>query len=229
VKSINPCSKWAFRLPVNAPGYLLIPLMLACAVLRAEQIEMANGDRYNARVVSMNDDSIVIQSDVLGTLKLARSKVANISMGTAAPSSTVAGAQTSRAQIPTATPGAAVSPSNDLSTALRQLATQTNLIEEVQNQYLTGADPAVKAKFNELLGGLAAGTINVNDLRAQAKSARDQLRAMKKELGGGADDALDGYLAVLDGFLQESATTQTPATQATTPAPRAKAPAAGAD
>jgi len=221
VKSTNPSKKWS----VKAPGYLIIPLMLACAVLRAEQIEMQNGDRYNARVVSMNNDSIVIQSDVLGTVKLARSKVANISMGTAASSSAVATTQTPRAQTAAATP--VVSPTNDLSTAVRQLATQTNLIEEVQNQYLTGADPAVKAKFNELLGGLAAGTINVNDLRAQAKSAAEQLRAMKKELGGGADDALDGYLAVLDGFLQESATTQTSATQATTPAPRAKAAAAG--
>jgi hypothetical protein len=209
-------------------AFLLTSLMIGGTSLQAEQIEMQNGDRYNARVVSMNNESIVIQSDVLGTVKLARGQVANISMGNPpAGAATVATTQPTRVQVATGTPArAATAATNDLSTAVRQLATQTNLIEQVQNQYLTGADPAVKAKFNEMLGGLAAGTISISDLRAQAKSAAEQLRAMKKELGSGADDALDGYLAVLDSFLNES-TSETPATQAGTAAPRAKSPAAG--
>ena len=225
MKSFNPCNKPSLRLRYNALGYVSMALLLTCT-LRADQIEMQNGDRYNARVVSMNNDSIVIQSDVLGTVKLAKNKVANISMGAPATSGTVATTPAQRTPVAAGAPAPAASSTNNISTAVRQIATQTNLIEQVQNEYLTGADPAAKAKFNEILGGLAAGTISINDLRAQAKSAADQLRAMKKELGSGADDTIDGYLAVLDGFLQESATSETPATQATTPAPRAAAPSA---
>jgi len=205
--------------------YLLVAFTLVGTLLRAEQIEMKNGDRYNATVVSMNNESIVIQSDVLGTIKLARGQVASISLANASAPNAAATTQPQRPLVATGSPGPAASATN-LSTAVRQLATETNIIQQVQNDYLSGADPAAKAKFNEMLGGLAAGTMSVNDLRAQAKSAADQLRAMKKELGGGADDVLDGYLAVLDNFVKDSATSETPATSAATAAPRAGSSAA---
>lgn len=227
MKSFNPFKNPALPLTIPSTGCLLVPFILATTLLRAEQIEMKNGDRYNATVVSMNNESIVIQSDVLGTIKLTRGQVANISLGNAPAPTATATTQPQRPQVATGSPGPAASATN-LSTAVRQLATETNLIQQVQNDYLTGADAATKAKFNEMLGGLAAGTMSVNDLRAQAKSAADQLRAMKKELGGGADDVLDGYLAVLDNFVKESATSETPATTAATPAPRAGAPGAAA-
>src|SRR5262249_49099006 len=135
----------------QAPSYLLVPLVLAGTLLRAEQIEMRNGDRYNAKVVSMDNQSIVIQSDVLGTVKLARNKVANISMGNAAAAPTTAATQPQRPQVATGSPTPEASATNTLSSAVRQLATETNLIQQVQNEYLTGADPEAKAKFNELL------------------------------------------------------------------------------
>jgi len=73
----------------------------------------------------------------------------------------------------------------------------------VKQQFLADADPAAKAKFDEMLGDLLSGKMSMGDLRAQAKSAADQLRAMKKELGPEADSTLDGYLSILESFLRE--------------------------
>ena len=38
----------------------------------------------------------------------------------------------------------------------------------------------------------------------QARSAADQIRSLKQDLGDGAGWALDGYLAILEHFLNES-------------------------
>ena len=59
-------------------------------------------------------------------------------------------------------------------------------------------------KFNELLGGLMSGKLSVDDIRAQAKTAADQLRALKREGGEEAGFAADAYLAILDHFLKET-------------------------
>jgi hypothetical protein len=60
-------------------------------------------------------------------------------------------------------------------------------------------------KFNELLGGLMSGKLSVDDIRAQAKTAADQLRALKREGGEDAGFAADTYLAILDHFLKDTA------------------------
>ena len=200
-------------------------LTLCAGPVCADQIEMQNGDKYNAKVISMNNETVVIQSDVLGTVKLQRGQVAHVNVGTPANTTPAASTQPNPQTARTARPAAAAQ-SNDVSSAVRQLATDTNLIEQVQNQYLAGADPAAKAKFNELLSGLSTGTLNINDLRAQAKTAAEQLRALKKESGGSADEALDSYLAILDSFLKETPSTDAPAAKLTPAQPRAKAPGA---
>jgi hypothetical protein len=46
--------------------------------------------------------------------------------------------------------------------------------------------------------------MNLDDLRRQAQSSAAQLRALKRELGPDADDALDGYLKILDAFVNEA-------------------------
>ena len=65
-------------------------LILAMACLRADQVEMQNGDRYVGTVLSMSADALVLQNDVLGTVKLPRGKVAHITMGPAATAETTA-------------------------------------------------------------------------------------------------------------------------------------------
>ena len=81
----------------------------------------------------------------------------------------------------------------------------TNLIQQVQTQFLSEASPEAKDKFNELVGGLLSGKLTVNDIRAQAQAAADQVRAAKRDGGDNAGLALDGYLAILDQFLSETA------------------------
>ena len=63
--------------------------------------------------------------------------------------------------------------------------------------------PEANGKFDELMGGLLTGKIDISGLRAQAKSAADQLRAMKKDMGGDGSAMLDAYLSVLEKFLAE--------------------------
>ena len=61
------------------------------------------------------------------------------------------------------------------------------------------------------------GRLNVDDIRREAKSAADQLREYRRELGPEAGGSFDGYLSVLDHFLKGTA-----------PAPKTKAKAADA-
>ena len=90
---------------------------------------------------------------------------------------------------------------------MNQLRANPNAMQQVQQQMLAGADPKATEMFNQMMGGLMNGSLNLNDIRTQAKSAADQLRSAKKELGDDSGFAVDGYLAVLDNFLRETAST----------------------
>ena len=175
-------------------------LCAAAVRMHADHVVMQNGDCYYGRLLSLTTNSLVLQSDVLGTLTLPRAYVTFITLGTVAPTNIVhpPSADLSRAAV--------AAPTNlvaDLSGALRQLGTQTNLIQQVQGQYLDAAGPEAKDKFNQLLRGLITGKLTVDDIRVEAKSAADELRSLKQDLGPEMGDAVDGYLAVLDKFLQE--------------------------
>jgi len=101
----------------------------------------------------------------------------------------------------------AVAPTNgvvNLSTPLRQLGANTNFIKQIQAQFLADAGPEANHKFNEMVDGLLNGKLTVNDLRAEAKSAADQLKGLKRDLGDDDSGALDGYLAILENFLRET-------------------------
>ena len=109
-----------------------------------------------------------------------------------------------------------------MAAALRQLGANTNLIKQVQGQFLSGAGPEATEKFNELLGGLMSGKLTVNDIRAEAQTAADQIRALKRETGEDPGWVMDGYLGILDHFLKETAPPTGSATNAPGPAPRTK-------
>ena len=166
---------------------------------------MQNGDRYSGKVVSLSADTLVLQSDVAGTLRLPRSGVAQLTLGTNAPT-TLAAVPVVTNRPPPASAGVQtnLAPS-EMPGALRQLGLHTNLIQRVQTQFLSDAGPEANAKFNELLNGLMSGRLTVNDLRAEAQSAANQMRDARKELGDDAGVMIDGYLAILDHFLKETA------------------------
>jgi hypothetical protein len=115
---------------------------------------------------------------------------------------------------------AATNSNSELSAAINQLRANPNAMQQVQQQMLAGADPKATDMFNQMMGGLMNGSLNLNDIRTQAKSAADQLRSAKKELGDDSGFAVDGYLAVLDNFLRETASTSS-GTATNTAAPQA--------
>ena len=172
--------------------------------LRADQVEMQNGDRYFGKVLSLTTNRVVMKSDVLGTVNLPRENVATISLGQ--------NAATNTSRAPAMTNGESGAPSvaltngnPDLSGAFRQLGPNTNFIRQVQAQFLSGAGDEANNKFNGMVSGLLSGRLTVNDIRAEAKSAADQLKELKRDLGEDGGGALDGYLAILENFLRETA------------------------
>jgi hypothetical protein len=107
------------------------------------------------------------------------------------------------------------------SPAFRGMSVNTNLIQQVQKQFLSGPGPEANNKFNELLGGLMSGKLSVEDTRAEAKTAADQLRALQRESGEDAGFATGAYLAILDHFLKET-TPSSSTTNAPGPLPKTK-------
>jgi hypothetical protein len=181
----------------NAWPLLGLLMILACTA-RADQIEMQNGDRYSGVVTSMTPDSVVLKSEILGQITLPRGKISTISLGLAN--------NQAHPTVSTNSPAASAS----ASPALSQLGSNTNLIKQIREKYLADASPEANGKFDEMVTGLMTGKLDMNGLRAQAQSAADQLRSMKKDAGPEASDTLDAYLQILDNFLAESATEAPP-------------------
>lgn len=193
----------------------------AAELVFADQVQMRNGDQYFGSVVSLNKDTLVVQSDVLGTVRLPRNKVAFIDFG--------ANSQVRDPGIPSGPNNLARSPAlvvtnggNDFSASLQQLGGTSNVLQQIETQYLGDAGPEAKAKFNDLLGGYLTGKLSVNDIRAQAQATADQVKSLRKDLGEDAGGMIDGYLAILDSFLKETAPPPTLATN--TPPPRPVTP-----
>ena len=195
------------RVIVLAQAFSVV--LAICAVLfsaRADEVVMQNGDHYYGKVLSMTTNSLLLQSEMLGTVNLPRAKVKLVTFGINAPTNSAravtATTTASRLPVPANTNRA-----SDLSATLRDLKADTNLVHQIQADYLGAATPEANQKFNETLNGLATGKLNINDLRAEARSAADQLRGFKRELGEDAGGELDGYLEILERFLRETEST----------------------
>ena len=63
------------------------------------------------------------------------------------------------------------------------------------------------------------GKLGVNDIRSEAKNSIEQINRLKRELRPEAGDSLDSYLAILQGFVNETEPVTTPTPRASpTPA-----------
>ena len=184
----------------------IISCFTAVSGLRADVLEMQNGDRYSGKVVSVSTDTVALDSEILGRINVPRNKVASVAFGTnAALPLATSTARPVATNLPTAIASTSLANTNaDLSAALRQLGGDTNFIGQIRQQMLAGS-PEAGAKFDETVNGLMSGQINMNDLRRQAQSSAEQLRELKRELGPDADESLDAYLKVLDAFISETA------------------------
>ena len=196
---------------------VIVSWFAAGSALRADVLEMQNGDRYSGKVLALTADTVVLNSEILGKINVPRNQVASLIFGTNAAAAKAARnpAPPVSTNPPSTTSSNALDNLNlDLSAALRQLGGNTNFIGQIRLQMFAGS-PEAAGKFDEMVGGLFNGQLNLNDLRRQAESSAAQLRELKPDLGPEADDALDSYLKILDAFVRESAAE--PANQ--TPAP----------
>ena len=92
----------------------------------------------------------------------------------------------------------------DVVQQLRTRGLRPGAIEEVQTKVPLLAVPGVRSYFNRTLEGLFAGELGISDLRRDAIKARDGLRDLQQDLGPDAA-ALDGYMMILDGFIERTA------------------------
>jgi hypothetical protein len=173
--------------------------LVSIPVARADQIVLQNGDRVSGSVVSMTPDTVILQSDLLGQVKLPRNKISAINLGSSIVMAPPAPPTTNPL------PPLASQPTAAGTNIFEQLGANTNLVQQIRQQFLADAGPQANGKFDELMGGLMSGKMDINGLRAEAKNAADQLRAMKKDMGGESSETLDAYLNVLDSFLAQSA------------------------
>jgi hypothetical protein len=92
-----------------------------------------------------------------------------------------------------------------------------DVLNELERQGVTGLDleqfkaafpvlkdPEARKYFDEKAGGLLRGDISVQDIRKDAIKARDELKKATKGLGPEVDQALGGYLNILENFIRET-------------------------
>jgi hypothetical protein len=203
--------------------------------LKADMIELINGDHYRGTVLGMDTNNIDFLSEIQGRVHLPRGKVAQITFhevvarpvartNAPAASAPVASIILSGPSSPAAGTVAAATTGPASAEAvveqMRKQGVQPQLMNQVQEQIFGKASPEASLKFQEIMNGLMSGQISVQDLRGQAQSAIQQARDAKKELGGDAGDMLDGYIGILEKFVAETApSTATPAPAATSSTP----------
>lgn len=201
---------------------LLLSLAAAVASAKADSLDLINGDHYQGTVVSVTQSNVLFQSDILGSVSLPRGKVAQINLGNAAPLPAKTATNLVASNTPTVgpslilqgpqsaatAPGAA--PQNDaVVEQMRRQGIDPNLVSAVQQQVFGQGNPAAAQKFNEIMGGFMSGKLSVTDIRAQAQESIQQIKDAKRQLGPEIGDSLDGYLTILQDFVNETATNTT--------------------
>ena len=201
---LHPRRRSAYMLAKTAGLGVALWLGSGTTWVRADQVELQNGERLAGKVLALTTNVLVIESELLGKVSLPRDQVAAITLG---PRSTAPAARLSSStnQLPRALAAALAKRDPSATAALGQLDLGTNSVRQIQSQLLGDAGPEANQQFNQMVAGLMTGKITVNDLRVQAKAVADQARALRRD---GADDPsgmLDAYLAILDDFLRDSA------------------------
>lgn len=176
---------------------------------RGDQVDMQNGDRYLGKIVSLDGNEVVFQSEMLGKVRFPRAKISQLTLGTNTASRLSATNRSGVLLGATAVPNVTTNSIPELSKILRQYTGDTNLMQQIEGQLQGSAGGEARAKFNEMMGGVLTGRLSVSDIRKEAQLAATQLRALKRELGDDTGWGLDGYLSILDNFVKETAPANT--------------------
>ena len=157
----------------------LVGFCLVSVLARGDVIECENGDRYNGKVLLVDEQVVRVQNEITGALVIPRAKVVSITFGAARPK-------------------AAAAKTNAVSAA--------TAVEQVQNQFLGDATPEATQMYQEMVRDLLSGKLGVNEVRVKAQGTLKELNDLKADLGD--DDAaalLGSYAAILQNFLDAGA------------------------
>jgi hypothetical protein len=207
----------------RGPGWAILAIasLLFVARARADMLELTNGDHYSGTIVAMDATNIQFRSEIQGLLTIPRTKIAAISLrspaNVAAPgagasdpagvTSAVISQLSSPPQMPLPRPAARTGPGPDaVISQLKQQGPDAGMMNQIQQQVFGQSSPEATEMFNNMIAGLASGTITVDNIRAQARDAIGQIEEAKKDLGGDSDTGslLDGYAAILQRFVDEA-------------------------
>lgn len=186
---------------------LVFLLAAALQVGHADIIECDNGDRYNGKVLSMDEKTVKLQNEIAGTLTIPRARIVGISFRPAQPKPA--------SKVPMISTNAPVVDPN-------KVKFDGASVDRIQNEYLATATPEANQMFQEMIRGLQTGQLNLGDIRAQAATTLKELQEAQKELG---DDDLGGLLssygAILESFLKQTPPgTRAPALKPGQPQPK---------
>jgi hypothetical protein len=186
-----------FRLETASFGLVLL---LCGNPALADRVETANGDHFAGKVLSLDTNTLTLQNENLGIIKLPRSKVTLIALDPAGATNATARPAISNSTTAAPLPGQTKNPF----ALFNKLGMTSNLVAQIQKQYLASAPPEAREKYNELMGGLLSGKLTMTDLRDQAKSIADQVRSVRKDMDEEQGAMVDAYLSILDRFLNSA-------------------------
>src|ERR1044071_5826100 len=104
---------------------LLAPAMLA---VRSDIVECQNGDRYNGKVLTVDENMVKLTNEITGILSIPRAKVSTISFGNAKPSKATAVTAPGKTNV-------------NILSATQPPQFDVNAVDQVQNQLLGDASP----------------------------------------------------------------------------------------
>ena len=181
-------------------AWLLVCMVAAPAWVRADTVELENGDVLNGKVLTLDAKELKLQSAVLGDIRIPRERVASIHLGNRPATNA------KRAADKPATEPAKSAEQQNLDNLLKQLqgsGVDAKTLDSLQDKLPLLAVPEVKQYFTEKVTGLMTGRLNIGDIRKDAIKVRTEILDLQKDLGPqGA--ALNGYLSILDGFLRQT-------------------------
>jgi len=193
---------------------LVSAVCLLPAVLRADVIELVNGDRYYGSLIAVTQTNVELKSEIQGKMNIARDKVATIMFRETA---------AQRADVAKSITGKKNAKASALADELRAQGIDPKDISKVPEEILSGANPDATAQFKDMVAGLMTGQLSVDSIRVQAQKSVEEIHAMKEDLGEEGGELLDGYLLILENFLKETDKSDAVKPKEKAPTPKKKA------
>lgn len=198
-------------------------LLVAPAALRADRLQLANGDEIEGELLEMSGDEIKFRHPVLGTFTVKRNQVHAIELGEQRGGNRIMADGT---EAPPETPEEVIdrlvnpemTPAKvkQLEKGAERHKTPQGAVEQLRREGVNArmmgglhsmlpgfGSPEVQKIFEDRVTGLMSGSLTINDIRDEAIDVRDQLKELMDDLGPGGE-ALRGYYGILDGFIQKT-------------------------